>query len=135
LAGNLLLQQERTLQQGYADCCAALSQSFYKLKDYSAMIRIAEMAQQSGFFDKSQFYFYLGLAAYGLNDYGKAVTLLQQSISLNAANPEAFAYMGLSLQTLNKADVAAQFLLQAQRLGYSGSDSGFALKNIKLKIF
>ena len=65
-------------------------------------------AIEAGIDPQDFFYFQAGVAAYELGEFEKAIPLLHASIQLNPNHVESFHYLGLSLQALNKEDIAQQ---------------------------
>ena len=95
------------LKNGYRDGYALLVLSQYHLKNFQGMIGYAHAAIEADLNQDGLFYFYSAVAAYELKQYPTTIYFLQEYISKNADNPEAYHYLGLALRDLGKEPLAA----------------------------
>ena len=105
-----------SLGAGYADARRMLVLSYYHLKDFENMLQVAEYSFRTKADPTMDFYFYAGLAAYEMKQYGRAIQIFQEMAEKNPLSCEAFHYIGLSARALGREDVARGALRQAERL-------------------
>ena len=89
------------------------------MKKYEDVVRTASLAIKTGSDDPDFFNLYLGIAAYNLNEYGRAVSFLKKAINKNPNNGDAYRYLGLSIKQLGNEKLGGNLITRAKQLTHA----------------
>ena len=106
---NQNINLTKRMEQGYRNSYKMLILSYYELKDFHEMLRIADIVTRMEVEGKDEFYYYAGVAAYELKAYEQAKQYLEISIKLNST-VQANSFLALSLQGLGQKEKANTIL-------------------------
>ncbi|HBR15298.1 MAG TPA: hypothetical protein DD723_07130 [Candidatus Omnitrophica bacterium] len=123
------------IEKTYQKCYGMLVLGYYYLGKPADLINVANYAVARRFADLEMFYYYMGLSAYQLKEYEKALYFLKECVRVNPVNAEAFRYLGLSLKSLGNQEVGDKMIKKAEILhDDQGSPVSFE-KKIELGMF
>ena len=83
------------------------------MKDFAKVVQYSREALAISLPDKQFFIHYLGVAAYELKEYQKAVPYFYQVIEIDPQHTDAFYYLGLCLNALGQEEKGKAVLRQA----------------------
>ncbi len=128
-------QLKNQLKEGYRDCYKMLILSQLQLKNYAEVVRIAEYATSSGFSEEDFFYYYLGITAFKLKQFKKAVFYFQECLNKNSHHAEAYYHLGLSLKALGHEKQSVIFLERATHVHKINGPTPSVKEEIRLNIY
>ncbi|MCK5580649.1 MAG: tetratricopeptide repeat protein [Candidatus Omnitrophica bacterium] len=124
------------LQEGGRSAYEIIVRSCFFLKRHFGMLKMARHVLEENAFENRIFYYYAGVASFYLKDYANAIKFLKQYIGHRVEQADAYQYLGLALQALNKKNEARNAFGQARRLGWMDQDLGlFQPELLGVKLF
>jgi len=123
------------LRAGFERCYTILLASLEQTGDFTKALHYSLAATKSPFNNPAFFAYHAGIETYHLGKYHEAVFFLQKSLQLSPDNPDAFYYLGLSLQKIGKLDLAATTLKKGEELKQAGITNPFSNPQVVLQIY
>jgi len=90
-----------------------LIEAFVRVDDYSQVFDIAIKAINANFDTDGYFSYYGGVAAFKSKKYSVAVTLFQEAIQKNPDYPDAYYFLGMTMEALGFNDQSQVFFRKA----------------------
>ncbi len=106
----------RSLRDGQKDCFSLLCIVYYQLGDFKAMEEAAHAAVKLNVGGKEFFHYCIGLAAYRLGEYKKAIAYFKDAVKNYPDDFSSYYYLGKSFKSLGMDELAAEPLMYAQML-------------------
>ena len=122
-------------KSGYRDSYKMLVLSYFKLKRFTELIVIADVAVNQKLDDDGFFYYYLGVGAFSAGQFERAALYLRETLEKNPQSAEAYYYLALTFKALDKEELAVSALQKAEILGQVKGASYESIKNLRLRIF
>ncbi len=106
----------RSLRDGQRDCFSLLCVVYYQLGDFKAMEEAARAAVVLNVGGKEFFHYCIGLAAYKLKEYKKAIAYFKDAVKNYSDDFLSYYYLGKSFEALGMDELAAEPLMHAEML-------------------
>lgn len=113
---EVYLDMAKHLREGMRHCQEMIILSYFRMKEYSKMLKWVQTGIDHLEGDISFFYFYGGVAAYQLKNYSAALLFLNNCIEKDPGYAEAYYYLHLTLKAMEKNDQAIPPLMVYESL-------------------
>ncbi len=104
------------LGTGTQNCYKLLVLSNLHLKNYKELLNITNYAIYLKIDELDFFYYFAGLAAYELKQYGQAIFYFDKALKENPEYSDTYYYLSLSLKAMNQETAATQMLLKGSAI-------------------
>ena len=123
------------LRAGQNNSMRGIVLSFFYLQHYQDVLDICQYALANHFEDRDFFFYYAGVAAYGLTEYQKSIYMLQESLKGNPGHAESYRYLALALKAVGRDAMAATVMAQGAAVHQKGERPLFDEDELRLEIF
>jgi len=123
------------MKLGYERCYKLLIVSLYRTGDFSQQLQYAAQILDSPVKDPAFFLFQAGLASFHLQNYNRAIVLLQKALQADPGDYLTMHYLGLALQKIGKDEIAEPILREAEKARGDDKASRMESPEVILQIF